>query len=97
MPIVAYTNFKLYFSHNKVDTTSKVSFLISKYWIESVNATMEIDVQRTWGYKDPKTGLFSGMAGRLQLKEADISGEYNDLFLQTNLEISICNCLEKSN
>lgn len=48
---------------------------ISKYWVESVNATMQIDVQRTWGYKDLKTGNLSGMAGRVQRKEADIGGE----------------------
>lgn len=49
--------------------------MISKYWIESVNATMKLDVERTWGYLDPKTGLLTGMAGRLQRKEVDIGGK----------------------
>lgn len=36
---------------------------------------MVIDVQRTWGYKDPKTGQITGMSGRLERKEADIGGK----------------------
>lgn len=36
---------------------------------------MEIDVERTWGYKNPKTGIFTGMAGRLQTKMSDIGGK----------------------
>lgn len=48
--------------------------MITRHWVESVNATMINDVHRTWGYKDPKTGLFSGMSGQLQRKEADIGG-----------------------
>lgn len=35
---------------------------------------MHIDVHQTWGYKDPKTGQFTGMSGQLQRKEADIAG-----------------------
>ncbi|XP_031617482.1 glutamate receptor 3-like [Contarinia nasturtii] len=62
------------YQHNTVDTVSKLSLLITKHWIESVNATMRFDVHRTWGYKDPKSGIFSGMSGQLQKKEADIGG-----------------------
>lgn len=40
-----------------------------------MNATIRVDIHRTWGYKDPKTGQFSGMSGQLQRKEADIGGE----------------------
>lgn len=36
---------------------------------------MHVDVHRTWGYKDPRTGQFSGMSGQLQRKEADIGGK----------------------
>ncbi|XP_055295192.1 uncharacterized protein LOC129564964 [Sitodiplosis mosellana] len=60
------------YHHNKVDTISKVSFLISQHWIESVNATMVIDVGRTWGYPNRETDQLTGMSGRLQRKEADI-------------------------
>lgn len=63
-----------YDSHKHIDTLSKLSLIISKHWLESVNATMVTDVQRTWGYKDPKTGLFTGMVAKLQ-KEADIGGK----------------------
>lgn len=48
--------------------------LITKHWVESVNATMTGDVHRTWGYKNKKTGITSGMAGQLERKEADIGG-----------------------
>lgn len=39
-----------------------------------MNATMEGDVHRTWGYKDKKTGEITGLSGQLQRKEADIGG-----------------------
>lgn len=61
-------------SHNKVDTISKLSLLITKHWVDSVNATLKVDVHRTWGYKDPKTGYFNGMTGQLQRRDADIGG-----------------------
>lgn len=51
-----------------------MSLLLSQYWVESVNATMEGDVHRTWGYKDKKTGRITGLSGQLQRKEADIGG-----------------------
>lgn len=61
-----------------VDAASKVTYLISQHWIETVNATTEVaDVQRTWGYQDPKTRMYTGMVGRLQRKEVDIGGEHN--------------------
>lgn len=48
--------------------------MISKHWVESINATMEGNVHRTWGYKDKKTGRINGLSGELQRKEADIGG-----------------------
>lgn len=57
--------------------------MITKHWVESLNATMGIQVYRTWGYKDPKTGQYNGMTGALQRKEADIGG---------NLQIFNSNC-----
>lgn len=62
------------FSHNRIDAALKLSYLISQHWVESVNATMEGDVHRTWGYKDKKTGWINGLSGQLQRKEADIGG-----------------------
>lgn len=41
---------------------------------------MVIDVHRTWGYRDPKTGFFTGMAGQLQRKDADIGGNLIRIF-----------------
>lgn len=72
------------FSHIKSDTLSKVALSISNHWVETVNATMEIDVQKTWGYKDLKTGNLSGMAGRVQRGEADIGGEKSFNFIESN-------------
>ncbi|XP_031617481.1 ionotropic receptor 75a-like [Contarinia nasturtii] len=62
------------YHHNKVDSTSKLSYQLTKYWVESINATIEGDVHRTWGYRDKKTGVISGMVGQLERKEADIGG-----------------------
>lgn len=58
-----------------MDPFSKIALLITNDWIRSVNATMHLDIHRTWGYRDPKTGQFSGMSGQLQRKEADIGGK----------------------
>lgn len=67
--------FFIFFSHNRIDTTSKLSYVISKHWVESINATMDTsDVHRTWGYTDKKTGRITGLSGQLQRKEADIGG-----------------------
>lgn len=63
------------FSHRKIDASSKMFAILAQHWVESVNATMVLDFQRTWGYKDPKTGQVTGMAGRLQRHEADIGGK----------------------
>lgn len=41
---------------------------------------MVIDVHRTWGYRNPKTGFYTGMAGQLQKKEADIGGNRNRIY-----------------
>lgn len=41
---------------------------------------MRMDVHPTWGYKDKKTGMITGMSGQLQRKEGDIGGK-NSIFL----------------
>lgn len=67
------------FSNNQIDTISKLSLIITRHWIESINATMQGDVHRTWGHKDNKTGMITGFAGQLQRKEADIGGRHLDI------------------
>lgn len=70
-----------FFSHYRVDTISKLALLITQHWVDSVNATLVIDVHRTWGYRDPKTGFYTGMSGQLQRKEADIGGNLKPIYL----------------
>lgn len=45
------------------------------------------DVHRTWGYKDKKTGITSGMAGQLERKEADIGGSVENNHFNTQFSI----------
>lgn len=68
--------------HRQEDMSSKIGFEITKTWVDSLNATMRVDVHKTWGYYDNKTGQITGMVGQLQRKEADISG----MLQQTNLK-----------
>lgn len=42
--------------------------------IDAINGTANFTVEKTWGYKNPKTGEFNGMTGQLIRKEADIGG-----------------------
>lgn len=62
------------FSHNYIDSIAIITLELSKQWISSLNATMKIDIQRTQGYKNLTTGQITGAVGKLQRKEADISG-----------------------
>lgn len=62
------------FSDRSVDSPSKASYLICAHLIDSVNGTGNFSVERTWGYKNPKTGEYDGMTGQLMRKEADIGG-----------------------
>lgn len=41
---------------------------------------MRMDVHPTWGYKNKKTGMITGMSGQLQRKEGDIGG-INSIFV----------------
>lgn len=72
-------------SYNRIDAFSKISYLITTYWVESINATMTGDVHRTYGYRNKTTGIVSGMSGQLERKEADIGGLiYKQIVLQNN-------------
>lgn len=39
-----------------------------------MNGTANFSIEKTWGYKNPKTGEFDGMTGALLRKDADIGG-----------------------
>lgn len=67
-----------HYSHNKVDTLSKLGYLVTFHMIEALNGTMTSDVFRTWGYVDPKTGEYTGLVGQLKRNEHDVGG-LNDM------------------
>lgn len=62
------------FRETETDAISKVSYIIANRLIDAMNGTVEFNVERTWGYKDPKTGAYSGMTGQLQRQEVDLGG-----------------------
>lgn len=68
------TVLKLIFSDRLVDSPSKASYLICVHLIDSVNGIGNFSIEKTWGYKNPKTGEYDGMTGQLIRKEADIGG-----------------------
>lgn len=43
--------------------------------MDALNATVKYSVVNTWGYVDPKTNAYTGMAGQLQRREAEIGGK----------------------
>lgn len=69
-------------SNSEIDAVSKTMFRITSIMIESLNASMKFDVVNTWGYLNPKTGYYDGMAGALQHKHADIGG--TTMFMTTD-------------
>lgn len=44
--------------------------------MRTMNATTRFILQRTWGYKNETTGLYSGMVGDLQQGFSDIGGKF---------------------
>lgn len=52
--------FLMLFRYKRIDSTSKMFYVLAQHWVESVNATMVTDFQRTWGYNDTKTGQITG-------------------------------------
>lgn len=61
-------------SDGHIDGISKATYIITKRLMESLNASVEYVTTNTWGYRNPKTGIYSGMTGHLQRKEVDIGG-----------------------
>lgn len=70
------------YSDSHIDAVSKTSYMITSRLIESVNGTVQYMPVNTWGYKDPKTGIYTGLSGHLQLKQADIGATV--LFMTTD-------------
>lgn len=61
-------------SDRLIDSPSKVSYTICVHLINAINASGNFSVEKTWGYKNPKTGEFDGMTGQLLRGDADIGG-----------------------
>lgn len=57
-----------------IDSPSKVSYTICVHLIDAINATGNFSVEKTWGYRNPKTGEYDGMVGQLLRGDADIGG-----------------------
>lgn len=49
-----------------------MSFIITKILINAMNATFHYKIVNTWGYANPKTGMYNGMTGQIQRKEVEI-------------------------
>ncbi|XP_055603824.1 ionotropic receptor 75a-like [Uranotaenia lowii] len=65
-----------------VDTITKKNYFLTKYMVESLNATVRFSYVKSWGYPDPKTNRFDGMIGELQTDTADLGG--SALFFTTS-------------
>lgn len=52
--------------------------------MDFINATRLFYIQTTWGYKNPKTGIYSGMIGDLQTGASDMGGKLFYLSLFTS-------------
>ncbi|CAD7077218.1 unnamed protein product [Hermetia illucens] len=55
-----------------VDTITKVNYLLTNYLMEYLNASVNYKIVSQWGYKDNKTGKWSGMIGDLVENRSDI-------------------------
>lgn len=53
---------------------TKATYFILGAVMQAINATRSFQIARTWGYKDPKTGEWTGMTGDLVRKDVDIGG-----------------------
>lgn len=62
------------YGEKHVDTITKKNYFLTKYLAQDLNATLQFSYVNSWGYRDPKTGRFSGMIGELQSNVADLGG-----------------------
>ncbi|RZC33568.1 glutamate receptor 2, partial [Asbolus verrucosus] len=62
------------YRNNHIDAISKLNYILVHHLMDFLNASKEFIMQRTWGYKNASTGLYSGMAGDLQRGLADLGG-----------------------
>lgn len=58
-----------------MDAISKLNYILVHQLMSYLNASKEIIIQKTWGYKNQTTGLYSGMAGDLQTGVANLGGK----------------------
>lgn len=56
--------------------------------MDFTNASKSYYIQRTWGYKDETSGIYSGMIGDLQTGVADLGGKRLKTFLQNSSTIA---------
>lgn len=56
-----------------IDAMSKVAYKLTNHLMQFVNATVTYSIVTTWGYKNQKTGEWTGLVGALQRNEADIA------------------------
>lgn len=54
------------------DPLSKVNYKFTQFLMSYLNATAEYSVVSTWGYRDDKTGEWSGMVGQLVRNEVEL-------------------------
>lgn len=51
-----------------------MNYVLVEHLSNTLNVTLNYSITDTWGYKDNKTGEWSGMIGALTRKQADIGG-----------------------
>ncbi|XP_058832109.1 glutamate receptor ionotropic, kainate glr-3-like [Topomyia yanbarensis] len=57
-----------------IDSITKHNYFLTKYFVQSFNATVQFSYVNSWGYFNSTTGRFSGMIGELQSDTADLGG-----------------------
>ncbi|CAH1364152.1 unnamed protein product [Tenebrio molitor] len=70
------------YRNKHMDAISKLNYILVHQLMSYLNASKEIIIQKTWGYKNQTTGLYSGMAGDLQTGVANLGG--TPLFFTTD-------------
>lgn len=74
----------------QTDPIPKISYLLTRLFLSTVNATSRFKLRKYWGYLNASTGLYSGMIGDLQQGRADI-GKFKNLIPRTALHRQVHN------
>lgn len=61
------------YREKEIDSITKVSYILVNLILSELNATRKEIFRNTWGYRDAKTGKWSGMVGDM-IEGADIGG-----------------------